>query len=186
MATNGASAGWDDNIDTINMDLMSTSMSGNLSFDVVLSPPRANATPRASKIPTPTSASAAPISLDAITTKMKTAEENRGRRLDEKLEKIKEHEKHVEEVRKSRDLHTLTSGEDSLRKSMMAAELRQQHLEELVKKLKEHEKRIEQVHKRLAGRNEAETEELERQLEQTSADRNMVLLVIKEKQQQRV
>jgi len=41
----------------------------------------------------------------------------------------------VEEVRKSRDLHTLTSGEDSLRKSMMAAELRQQHLEELVKKI---------------------------------------------------
>jgi len=141
MSTNGAAAASDDNSsDTFNMDLMSTSMSGNLSFDVVLSPPRAtNATPRASKhLASPTTTSA-PISLDAITTKMKMAEENRGRRLDEKLEKIKEHEKHVEEVRKSRDLNTLTSGEDSLRKSMMAAELRQQHLEELVKKLKEHE-----------------------------------------------
>jgi len=87
MATNGASAS-DDNSDTINMDLMSTSMSGNLSFDVVLLPPRAvHATPRASKILASPTTKDAPISLDAITTKMKTAEENRGRRLDEKLEK---------------------------------------------------------------------------------------------------
>lgn len=85
MATNGAAG--EDNSDLI----MSTSMSGNLSFELVLSPPRASTTPRASKVLQSPTTTSAPISLEAINSKLKTAEEKRGRRLDEKLEKIKEH-----------------------------------------------------------------------------------------------
>lgn len=87
MAASNGTVASDDNSDLI----MSTSMSGNLSFELVLSPPRATAAPRASKVVQSPTATSPPISLEAITSKMKTAEENRGRRLDEKLEKIKEH-----------------------------------------------------------------------------------------------
>jgi len=167
--------------------VMNTSASGNLSFDVVLSPARAAASPRAVKSFQSPALANSPRSLEDIAAKLKTAEGNRERLIDEKLEKIKEHEKRVEEVRKMQQEEAQKSQkltlEMSQRKLAVAEELRQQRLESLVEKLKEHDSRIEQVRKSLAGKEESNGTDLQQQLDDATASRQMIAECIKEKQE---
>jgi len=165
--------------------VMNTSTSGNLSFEYILSPPRNIASPRAQKFQSPLVPS--PRSLDDIAAKLKAAEENRERLMDEKLEKIKEHEKHVAEVRKVSSETQAEEAqkmlENSRRKLAVAEELRQQRLETLVEKLKERDNHIEEVRKRLTNKGESNGADLQRELEDATASRKMVAEAIQEKQQ---
>jgi len=162
--------------------IMNTSATGNCSFEVVLSPARAAASPRASKLLQPPSV-ASPRSLQEIEAKLKTAEGNRERLIDEKLEKIKEHEKRVSEVRKQSVEQAQRTLEQSHKKLAVAEELRQQHFDVLVKKLKEHDNHIEEVRKRLTNKGDTNGEELQRELDDVTADRDLVAEAIQEKQQ---
>jgi len=164
--------------------VMNTSTSGNLSFEYVLSPARVGASPRAPKFQSPVVAS--PRSLDEIAAKLKAAEENRGRLLDEKLEKIKEHEKHVAEVRKlsfEMQAEAQKKLDNSLRKLAVAEELRQQRVGSLVEKLKEHDNHIVEVRKRLSNKGDSNGDALQRELDDATANRDMVADAIQEKQQ---
>jgi len=167
--------------------VMNTSASGNLSFEVVLSPARAVASPRAAKLQSPMVASS-PRSLEDIAAKMKAAEENRERLIDEKLEKIKEHEKrHTDAMRKMSEEMEVEGQrilEQSKSKLAMAEELRQQRMEHLKEKLKEHDNHIEEVRKRIATKGDLNGEDLQRELDDATATREMVADVIQEKQQE--
>jgi len=166
--------------------VMNTSASGNLSFDVVLSPARAVSSPRASKL-TQSPAVGSPRSLEDIAAKLKTAEENRERLMDEKVAKIKEHEKRISEAVCKMSMEMQEEGQRKMeqvtRKLAVAEELRQQRLENLKDKLKEHDNRIEQVRKRIAVKGETNRDDLQRELDDATATRDMVAEAIQEKQQ---
>jgi vacuolar-type H+-ATPase subunit I/STV1 len=167
---------------------MNTSASGNLSFEVVLSPARALDSPRATKLLP--AAAASPIrSLEDIQSKLKTAEGNRERVIEGKLEKIKEHEKRATEIRKQSQEQLQAEAQRTLevsqQKLAMAEEFRQQRLEQLMEKLKEHDNRIEQVRRRMATTTEggASAITLQRELDDATANREMVAEAIHQKQQ---
>jgi hypothetical protein len=153
-----------------NAVVMNSSASGNLSFEVVLSPARVIASPRAAKFMQSPVVAASSRLLEDIAAKLKMAEENRERLMDEKLEKIKEHEKHIEEIRKMHEVEAQRNLEKTMNKLAKADELRQQHLENLVEKCKEHEKHVEQVRKNVATKGESNGDELD----DTTASREMV------------
>jgi len=168
--------------------IMNSSASGNLSFEVVLSPARAVGSPRASKFMNSPAVAASPRSLEDIAAKLKTAEDNRERLIDEKVEKIKEHEKRVEEARKMsaemQEMEAQRNLEKTKNKLAKAEELRQQHLEHLVEKLKEHDNHIEQVRNNMTVKGESHAQELQHELDDELAMRDMVAEAIQEKQQQ--
>jgi len=170
-----------------NAFIMNTSASGNCSFELVLSPARAAASPRAAKLLQSPATATTPRSLEDIAAKLKTAEGNRERLIDEKLEKIKEHEKRASELRKQQSVEMQVEAQRTLeisqKKLAAAEELRQQRLEQLVEKLKDHDNHIEQVRSRLATKGESNGEELQRELDDATADRDLVADAIQSKQQ---
>jgi len=168
--------------------VMNSSASGNLSFEVVLSPARAVGSPRAAKFMNSPAVVASPRSLEDIAAQLKTAEDNRERLIDEKLEKIKGHEKRVEEVRKisveMQEVEAQRNLEKTKNKLAKAEELRQQRLEHLVEKLKEHDNHIEQVRNNIIVKGESNGDkELQQELDDATAYRDMVAEAIQEKQQ---
>jgi len=166
---------------------VNSSASGNLSFEVVLSPARAMASPSSRRFMQSPAVVASPRSMDDIAAKMKTAEDNRERFIDEKVEKIKEHDKRVEEIRKisaeMQEVEAQRNLEKQKSKLAKAEELRQQHLESLVEKLKEHDNHIEQVRNNMIVKGESNGEKLQNELDDAMASREMVAEAIQEKQQ---
>jgi len=80
-----------------------------------------------------------------IKSKLETAEENRLEKLNALTERLKEHEKHVEEVRKATNNTKEDLEEKIIQKLQNALQYREEQLEKIKEKIREHERHADEV-----------------------------------------
>lgn len=82
---------------------------------------------------------------EKIKSKLISAEENRVEKLNSYLEKLKEHEKHIEEVRKAMREEKEELEEKLLQKYQNALNYREEQIEKIREKIREHQKHASEV-----------------------------------------
>jgi len=124
----------------------------------------------------------------ALTKKLETTKENRDRVMEERIQKMKEHEKKVEEVRKvkvEKMEEVAEKAETELeQKHARAEDLRNQHMEALMERLKKQDEHVAAVKSVMEQKLHEDEELWKRRLDEATERRQQILDAIKEKQQQ--
>ncbi|KAF8795843.1 Stathmin like protein [Argiope bruennichi] len=94
--------------------------------------------------------------LEAIKRKLDTAQEQREAILNNLQDKLKEHDKHIAEVKKQMEEQTENLREKSIKKLELAQIKRESMLKEIQEKMKEHERHIEEVRQKAMSVNNDE------------------------------
>lgn len=118
-----------------------------------------------------------------LQTRLDVNKENRERFLEERVEKIKEHEKYVEEVIRKKSLEPEKEKERQEHKHQRAQELRAQKLHELKEKLEAQEARVQEVcGRQVTNVSEHIEQKMKAQLKDAEERRDEILHAIAEKQ----